>query len=79
MGILPRRLTREMEKKRTSVNDELWGLCQTEGAEFLNADFDIWDKYLGRDGLHLNRYGADKVARKIFGSVKCCCNCKALN
>lgn len=77
MGILPRRLSREMERKRTSVNEELWELCQSEGAEFLNADFDVWDRYLGKDGLHLNRYGADKIARKIFACVKCCC--KALN
>ena len=75
-GILPRKLSVRMEEKRKEVNRQLKKLCKAVSAEYLDVEFNYAkDGYLGKDGLHLNWRGAEKVARLIFDRVKCTCKC----
>ena len=57
-----------VDSRKVAVNRRLRELCVKEGVEFV--DFECGRGRLARDGLHLNGFGQEELARKIFSHCK---------
>ena len=64
VGLVKRR-DWSLDGRVVSLNYRLKALCMRQGIGFVEADIDRV-RMLGRDGVHLNWRGCDRVARTIF-------------
>lgn len=54
----------------SALNESLKWLCETTGCEFIDANSQLCDYDLGKDGLHLNRRGSRTLASVFKGSLE---------
>ena len=68
-GILRRRDRPELNQKITRINSFLRNLCLDNGLDFIDNDI-VNFKHLGRDGLHINKYGQRRLALNFINHIK---------
>ena len=80
LGIMPRTdVSSVIDDKRLEINAALSRLCRAEEVEYLDVEFSTRSGFLSRDRLHLNRFGSDWLARRVYQVSKASFLSKFLN